>query len=117
MNILIVKLSSLGDVLHNLPIIWDIRNRYPDARIDWAIDEAYVELITPLLSKDHFKGIDHIIPIGLRRLKKELRVKGWRQALQDLKAQKELLRTTRYDVIIETQGLLKSALMTFFAKK
>ena len=117
MNILIVKLSSLGDVLHNLPIIWDIRNRYPDARIDWAIDEAYVELITPLLSKDHFKGIDHIIPIGLRRLKKELRVKGWRQALQDLNAQKELLRTTRYDVIIETQGLLKSALMTFFAKK
>jgi heptosyltransferase-1 len=70
MNILLVKLSSLGDILHNLPILWDIRQRYPQATIDWAIDEAYVELISPLLSTESCKGLDHIITNGLRRLKK-----------------------------------------------
>ena len=71
LNILIVKLSSLGDVLHNLPIIWDIRAQYPDARIDWVIEENYVSLLTPLLTSEDFKGIDHIIPIAMRRWKKK----------------------------------------------
>lgn len=117
MNILIVKLSSLGDVLHNLPIVWDIRKQYPDARVDWAIEEAYVELITPLLTTQSFKGIDHIIPLSLRRLRKELKHRGWNSILQDIQAQKKQLQSTKYDIIIETQGLLKSALITALAKK
>ena len=48
MNILIVKLSSLGDVLHNLPIVWDLRAKYPDAQIDWVVEEGYVGLLQPL---------------------------------------------------------------------
>jgi len=117
MNILIVKLSSLGDVLHNLPIVWDIRQQYPDARLDWAIEEAYVELITPLLSTQNFKGIDHIIPLSLRRLRKELKSRGWSSILQDIQSQKKLLQEVQYDIVIETQGLLKSALITALAKK
>ena len=50
-KILLVKLSSLGDVLHNLPIIWDLRARLPNAQIDWVVEEAYVGLLTPLLSR------------------------------------------------------------------
>ena len=68
-KILLVKLSSLGDVLHNLPIVWDLRARLPNAQIDWVVEEGYVHLLEPLLTRDGFKGIDHIIPFSLRRWK------------------------------------------------
>lgn len=117
MNILLVKLSSLGDVLHNLPIVWDIRKQYPDARVDWVIEEGYTELITPLLTSDSFKGIDNIIPLGLRRLRKEMKQKGLSATWAHFIAQRDRLQTCRYDIVIETQGLLKAALITAFAKK
>ena len=107
-KILLVKLSSLGDVLHNLPIVWDLRARLPDAQIDWVVEEGYVHLLTPLLSKDSFKGIDRISPFGLRRWKKNLfKLSTWQQFF----AFKKEVRATSYDVIIETQGLLKSAIV------
>ena len=71
-KILLVKLSSLGDVLHNLPIVWDIRTRFPGAQIDWVVEEGYVSLLSPILTREEFKGIDRIIPFGLRRWKKSL---------------------------------------------
>ena len=117
MKILIVKLSSLGDVLHNLPIIWDIRRAYPQAQLDWLVEEAYVELLQPLLSTPSFKGIDHIIPLGLRRIRKQWSTKGTLQSLKELNDQKQVLQDTTYDMVIETQGLLKAALMTAIAKK
>ena len=113
-KILLVKLSSLGDVLHNLPIVWDLRARLPDAQIDWVVEEGYVHLLTPLLSKDSFKGIDRIIPFGLRRWKKNLfKLSAWQQFF----AFKKELQATSYDVIIETQGLLKSAIVCALASK
>ncbi len=113
-NILLVKLSSLGDVLHNLPIVWDLRARLPDARIDWVVEEGYVHLLEPLLSKGEFKGIDRIIPFGLRRWKKNLfKLDAWKQFFS-FKAQ---LQAVQYDYVIETQGLLKSALVCALAKK
>ena len=60
-KILLVKLSSLGDVLHNLPIVWDLRARLPNAQVDWVVEEAYVHLLEPLLSHEGFRGIDRII--------------------------------------------------------
>ncbi len=71
-KILLVKISSLGDVLHNLPIVWDLRKRIPNAQIDWIIEEAYVHLLEPLKSTEGFRGIDRIIPIALRRWRKNL---------------------------------------------
>lgn len=113
-KILIVKLSSLGDVLHNLPIVWDIRARLPNAQIDWVVEEGYVHLLKPLLSRDGFRGIDRIIPFGLRRWKRSLlNGKSWRE----LFAFKSELQEVSYDYIIETQGLLKSALVCDLAKK
>ena len=113
-KILLVKLSSLGDVLHNLPIVWDIRARLPDAQIDWVVEEAYVHLLQPLLSRGDFKGINRIIPFGLRRWKKSLfSLTSWKQFFS---FKKELQEVT-YDVVIETQGLLKSALVCALAKK
>jgi len=113
-KILLVKLSSLGDVLHNLPIVWDLRARLPDAQIDWVVEEGYVHLLTPLLSKDGFKGIDRIIPFGLRRWKKNLlQLSTWKEFF----AFKKQLQKVSYDILIETQGLLKSAIVCFLAKK
>ena len=113
-KILLVKLSSLGDVLHNLPIVWDLRSRLPAAQIDWVVEEGYVHLLEPLLTGDGFKGIDHIIPFGLRRWKKNLfKLSTWQQFF----AFKKQLQATQYDYIIETQGLLKSALVCALADK
>ena len=113
-KILLVKLSSLGDVLHNLPIVWDLRARLPNAQIDWVVEEGYVHLLIPLLSKDGFKGIDRIIPFGLRRWKKNLfKLFTWRQFF----AFKKDLQAVTYDVVIETQGLLKSAIVCSLASK
>jgi len=72
LNILIIKLSSLGDVLHNLPVVWDLRAQYPEAQIDWVVEDGYVHLLQPLLTRPGFKGIDRIIPIAMRRWKKSL---------------------------------------------
>jgi heptosyltransferase-1 len=113
-KILLVKISSLGDVLHNLPIVWDIRKRIPNAQIDWVVEEAYVHLLEPLKSTEGFKGIDRIIPIALRRWRKNL----WRlQTWQEFLAMRQRLRATTYDVILETQGLIKSAVICALTKK
>ena len=113
-KILLVKLSSLGDVLHNLPIAWDLRARFPDAQIDWVVEEGYVNLLKPLLSNQHFRGIDRIIPFGLRGWKKSLfSLKTW----QAFSVFKKDLQAQTYDIVIETQGLLKSALVCALANK
>jgi heptosyltransferase-1 len=113
-KILLVKLSSLGDVLHNLPIVWDLRTRLPHAQIDWVVEEGYVHLLEPLLSKQGFCGIDRIIPFGLRRWKKNLfKLSTW----QEFFAFKKELQEVSYDFVIETQGLLKSAIVCALANK
>jgi heptosyltransferase-1 len=113
-KVLLVKLSSLGDVLHNLPIVWDLRKRLPQAQIDWIVEEAYVHLLEPLRTTDTFKGIDRIIPVAFRRWRKSLfSIRTWREFF----AMRKLLQATCYDVLLETQGLLKSALVCALAKK
>jgi heptosyltransferase-1 len=113
-KILLVKLSSLGDVLHNLPLVWDLRARLPNAQIDWVVEEGYVHLLEPLLTTPGFNGIDHIIPFGLRRWKKDLfKLSTWKEFFHF----KKRLQESSYDIIIETQGLLKSALVCFLARK
>ena len=113
-RILLVKLSSLGDVLHNLPIVWDLRKRLPNAQIDWIVEEGYVHLLEPLKTTETFRGIDRIIPVAIRRWRKNLfSFKAWREFF----AMRKLLQATTYDVVLETQGLLKSALVCALAKK
>jgi heptosyltransferase-1 len=113
-KVLLVKLSSLGDVLHNLPIVWDLRKRLPHAQIDWIVEDAYVHLLEPLRTTDTFKGIDYIIPVAFRRWRKNLfSIRTWREFF----AMRNALQATTYDVVLETQGLLKSALVCALAKK
>lgn len=112
--ILLIKLSSLGDVLHNLPIVWDLRKRLPDARIDWIVEESYVHLLEPLKTTATFNGIDQIIPVAFRRWRKNFfSLRTWREFF----TMRKVLQATTYDVLLETQGLLKSALVCALAKK
>jgi len=114
LNILIVKLSSLGDVLHNLPIVWDLRAKYPEANIDWVVEEGYVNLIEPLRTCAEFQGIDRIIPFGLRRWKKSIFSKKTRMEISEFRQHFQMVS---YDMVIETQGLLKSAVVCRLAKR
>ena len=113
-KILLVKLSSLGDVLHNLPIVWDLRKRLPDVQIDWIVEEGYVHLLEPLKTTATFRGIDRIIPVAFRRWRKSLfSIRTWHEFF----AMRKLLQSVSYDIVVETQGLLKSALICALARK
>jgi heptosyltransferase-1 len=94
--------------------VWDLRARLPDAQIDWVVEEGYVHLLEPLLSRDGFHGINRIIPFGLRRWKKNpFCLAIWKEFFAFRKA----LQHTTYDALIETQGLLKSAIVCSLARK
>jgi heptosyltransferase I len=101
-RILLVKTSSLGDVVHNLPVVNDIRRHAPDAEIDWVVEEAFVAI--PRMHP----AVREVMPVALRR---------WRRALLNSNTHAEIrsflrkLREHDYDAIIDTQGLLKSALV------
>jgi len=107
MKILIVRVSSLGDVVHNMPMLSDIRRHFPDARIDWVVEEAYASLVA--LNRD----VGTIIPFALRR---------WRKTLQQAATRAEMrtfyrtLRAERYDLVLDTQGLFKTGLVMRMAR-
>lgn len=101
-RILLVKTSSLGDVLHNLPVVTDIVRNYPSAKIDWLVEESFAAL--PRLHA----AINNVIPVALRRWRgKLLSPVTWRE----IRAFRTLLTAQNYDFAIDTQGLLKSALL------
>lgn len=99
-SILLIKTSSLGDVLHNLPVVSDIVAHLPDARIDWVVEENFAAL--PALHP----RVNRVIPVAMRRWRHDL----W-QAKDEMQLAQDALRASRYDFSIDTQGLLKSALL------
>src|SRR5258705_3477663 len=101
-RILIVKTSSLGDIVHNLPVASDIRRHFPDARIDSVVEEPYA----PLASLH--SAIRRVIPIALRRWRR--RPLG-RATWKEIGEFRRLVQTERYDAVVDTQGLVKSALI------
>jgi heptosyltransferase-1 len=100
MRLLLVKTSSMGDIVHNMPVVADLRRARPDLVIDWVVEEAYVDLVRLV------KGVDRVVPVALRR---------WRRAAHrrvthdERRAFAAALRAERYDAVLDTQGLLKSA--------
>lgn len=114
MRILLIKTSSLGDVIHNLPVASDLRRVYPAAQIDWVVEEGFAEL--PRLHP----AVHQVIPVAVRRWRKNLfSMHTWRE----IGAYRRLVRHPAgptgissghvdfYDAVIDTQGLLKSALL------
>ena len=107
MRILLVKLSSLGDVVHTLPVVRDILAALPDAQIDWVVEKSFAPLLTQV------QGLRRVIPCEMRRWRKSLfSAQTWRE----WRAFKADLQTAHYDAIIDLQGLTKSALVARLAR-
>jgi len=101
-RILLVKTSSLGDVLHNLPVVSDIVQHFPEARIDWIVEENFASL--PRLHP----SVRHVIPVAVRRWRKSIMsASTW----NEITAFRQKLSSQQYDLAIDTQGLFKSALI------
>ncbi len=106
-RILLVKTSSLGDVIHNLPVVSDIHAHLPGSVIDWVCETPYTDLVAL------HRGVRRALPISLRRLKKNLfSADAWREFLEN----KRDIGRERYDFVIDTQGLIKSAGITVCAQ-
>lgn len=105
-RILFVKTSSLGDVIHNFPAVTDAARAIPGAAIDWVVEEGFAQA-----ARLH-PSVRRIIPLPLRRWRRSL----WRAAAwSDLAAFRRALQSERYDAVIDTQSLLKSALIASMA--
>lgn len=106
-RVLFVKLSSLGDVIHHFPAVTDLARHRPDARIAWAVEEAYAGLV-----RLH-PGVQEVIPVGLRGLRRDI-LDGarWRR----LGESRRMLARGGWDYVIDSQGLIKSALVTRAAR-
>ncbi len=107
MNILIVRVSSLGDVVHNMPMLADLRRHVPDAQIDWVVEESYASLVRLNDS------VRQVIPFALRRWRKSL---GNAATRAEMRAFRSALRATPYDLVFDTQGLIKTGLVMRMAR-
>ena len=102
MKVLVVKLSSLGDVVHAMPAVQDIRSALPHARIDWVVERAFAPLVR------RCEGVERVIGCELRRWRKSPFGAQTRSQWRDFR---EELRSQAYDAVIDLQGLTKSALV------
>lgn len=100
-KILLVKTSSLGDLIHSFPALTDAARVFPGIKIDWLVEEDFIQVPA------WHPAVDQVIPIALRRWRK-----NWRKARRkgELAAFKRTLQASEYDLVIDAQGLLKSAI-------
>ncbi|WP_312116033.1 lipopolysaccharide heptosyltransferase I [Stutzerimonas nitrititolerans] len=107
MRVLLIKTSSLGDVVHTLPALTDAQRAIPGIQFDWVVEEGFAEIPA------WHPAVAQVIPVAIRRWRKNLwqtlRSGEWRRF-------KARLRETRYDLVIDAQGLLKSAWLTRYVK-
>lgn len=106
-QVLVVKLSSLGDVVHAMPAVQDMRRALPGVQIDWVVERAFA----PLVSR--CQGVQQVIPCELRRWRKSPFNATTRQ---EWHAFKNALQAKAYDAVIDLQGLTKSALVSWLAR-
>jgi heptosyltransferase I len=98
-KILFVKTSSLGDVVHNCPAVSDAAREIPGAEIDWIVEEPFAAVAAMHAS------VRRVIPVAVRRWRSQ----AW--PWNEIAAWRRRLRAERYDAVVDTQGLLKSALL------
>ena len=107
MRLLLVKLSSLGDVIHNLPVASDLARHLPGVSLGWVVEAPYAELVAM------HPAVTTVFPISLRALKKNwFSLRAWSGFLE----QRNQLASQSFDGILDTQGLLKSAWIAHWAE-
>ncbi|GAB4223041.1 MAG: lipopolysaccharide heptosyltransferase I [Gammaproteobacteria bacterium] len=107
MKLLLIKTSSLGDVIHTLPAITDAVERYPQLEITWVIEESFVDIASM------HPQVKHIIPVAWRKWRKRWWRLLWHPQWQNFI---KTLRLQHYDYVIDAQGLLKSAFFSVLAR-
>ncbi len=103
LRVLVIKTSSLGDVVHTLPALTDAHRACPQLRFDWVVEEGFAEI-----PRWH-PAVDEVIPVAIRRWRKSP-WQTWRSG--EWSGFKQRLGARRYDLVIDAQGLLKSAWLT-----
>lgn len=107
MKVLIVKLSSLGDVVHTMPAVQDLLAAHPAARVDWVVERAFAPLVR------RCAGVHRVIPCELRKWRKAPLARATRA---EWRAFRRELREEAYDAVVDLQGLTKSALVAHMAR-
>src|SRR5262245_25902980 len=106
-RILFVKTSSLGDVVHNCPAVSDAARAIPGAQIDWVVEEPFAAVAAM------HSSVRRVIPVAVRRWRSAL----WNPAVwREMREVRHAISAERYDAVIDTQSLLKSAWITSWAK-
>ncbi|HET9976258.1 MAG TPA: lipopolysaccharide heptosyltransferase I, partial [Burkholderiaceae bacterium] len=101
MRVLIVKTSSMGDVVHALPVVSDLRAAHPGIEIDWLVEAPFAAI--PRLHA----GVRRVLPLAWRKWRQSLLAGPTRAAIAELRAE---LRRETYDLVLDLQGLVKSVL-------
>ena len=104
MRALIVKTSSLGDVIHALPAVTDALRARPGLRFDWLVEEAFVEV------PGWHPAVDAVIPVALRRWRRAP-LAAWRSG--EWRRLRRRLAATHYDIILNTQKLIKNTKLKY----
>ena len=98
MKIAIIKISALGDIIHSAFILQFIRQKVPDAQIDWIVEEKFASIL------GHHRDIDNVLPINLSSIKKK-----FSNIFNEIKRVRQYAKR-EYDIVIDMQGLIKSAI-------
>ncbi|MFC3608415.1 lipopolysaccharide heptosyltransferase I [Stutzerimonas tarimensis] len=107
MRVLLIKTSSLGDVIHTLPALTDALRALPDIRFDWVVEEGFAEIPA------WHPAVANVLPVAIRRWRKQ----PLRSLFSDeWKRFRERLQDSHYDLVIDAQGLLKSAWLTRYGR-
>lgn len=107
MRVLLIKTSSLGDVIHSLPALTDAARAIPEIRFDWVVEEGFAEIPA------WHPAVEQVIPVALRRWRKRP-WQTWRSG--EWRTFKRAVAAHEYDLVIDAQGLLKSAWLTRYAR-
>ena len=107
MRVLIVKVSSLGDIIHTLPAVTDAYRAKRGLRFDWVVEEAFAEI------PNWHPAVDKVIPVAFRRWRKNL-FRTWRSG--EFSSFKKNLQAEHYDLVIDAQGLIKSGIISRISK-
>lgn len=107
MRILIVKTSSLGDVVHMLPAVTDAATKISNLKVDWVVEESFQAV------PSWHPNVETIFPVAIRRWRKKLFSK---KTLHEICHTRKQIRKTHYDAVIDSQGLFKSSVITHWAR-
>jgi heptosyltransferase-1 len=110
LNILIVKLSAIGDVIHTMPALVALRRQYPQAHISWLVEEAGAELL-----RGH-AALDRVVLWKRRQVSRDLKTIRWIRASRECCSVLRQVRDRDYDLVIDFQALMKSGVWVFLAK-